>query len=178
MDEFSQYPQHGGDAVYSAHVKRFGEIEESLGKLRERVSSMESTQAQLVEGVSNFRDFQVTARDFFSRADERAKNLEAFHNKRDQEIKDAFNKRHEENVEKLTEISATVSKKSLWWNIAAVLVACAALVAMIFFGWLGLKVSHITDLHQLLLHIRAFPVLSYFHSQDAGNSVAFTMQTR
>ncbi len=42
------------------------------------------------EGVSNFRNFQGDARDFFSRADERARVEMEFHNKRDQEIKDAL----------------------------------------------------------------------------------------
>lgn len=39
------------------------------------------------QGVSNFREFQADARDFFSRADERAKNEAAHRNQRDEEIK-------------------------------------------------------------------------------------------
>jgi hypothetical protein len=151
MDEFSQYPQHGGDAVYSAHVKRFGEIEESLSKLRERVSIMESTQAQLVEGVSNFRDFQVTARDFFARADERARTEEAFHNRRDQEIKDAFILRHQENVAKLSEIGAGLNKKTLIWNIAGVLVGITAIVVAVCIAIMTARSAHLTDLRKLFV---------------------------
>ena len=40
--------------------------EERMGRLEERMNSVE-------EGVANFRDFQVDARDFFTRSDERAK---------------------------------------------------------------------------------------------------------
>lgn len=50
------------------------------------------------EGVANFREFQGDARDFFSRADERAMNDEKHRNKRDQEIKDelaAANRKHD-----------------------------------------------------------------------------------
>lgn len=42
------------------------------------------------EGVSNFRQFQTKGLDFFSRSDERAITEQQFHNKRDQEIKDAL----------------------------------------------------------------------------------------
>ena len=56
---------------------------ERFGRLEERMNVVE-------EGVSNFRNFQVDARDFFSRADERARTEMEFHNKRDREIKDAL----------------------------------------------------------------------------------------
>ena len=45
------------------------------------------------EGVANFRDFQATARDFFSRADERAENQKEFQETRDKEIKAAIERR-------------------------------------------------------------------------------------
>ena len=56
---------------------------ERFGRLEERMNVVE-------EGVSNFRNFQVDARDFFSRADERARTEIEFRNKRDREIKDAL----------------------------------------------------------------------------------------
>lgn len=41
-------------------------------------------------GVANFREFQVDARDFFSRADERAISEEMQRNRRDQKIKETL----------------------------------------------------------------------------------------
>ena len=43
-----------------------------IGKLETRMDKVE-------EGVSNFRAFQVEARDFFTRSDERAKAEQKFH---------------------------------------------------------------------------------------------------
>jgi hypothetical protein len=59
------------------------ETPERLGRLEQRMERVE-------EGVANFRDFQATARDFFSRADERAIREKLFHETRDKEIKEAI----------------------------------------------------------------------------------------
>jgi hypothetical protein len=56
------------------------DVGERLGRLEERMNRVE-------QGVSNFREFQADARDFFSRADERAKNEAVHRNRRDEEIK-------------------------------------------------------------------------------------------
>ena len=138
------------------------EAPERLGKLEWRMDRVE-------EGVSNFRQFQVDARSFFDRADERARTEEAFHNRRDQEIKDAFNLRHQENVDKLSEISAGISKKTLIWNIAGVFVGIAALIISVLGIMFAVKMTHTSDLHQLFLHSRSVPVLSLMHQapQDA-----------
>jgi hypothetical protein len=45
---------------------------------------------KLEEGVSNFRAFQVEAREFFTESKTRAKAEMEFHNLRDQQIKDAL----------------------------------------------------------------------------------------
>ena len=132
------------------------EAPERLGKLEWRMDRVE-------EGVSNFRQFQVDARSFFDRADERARTEEAFHNRRDQEIKDAFNLRHQENVDKLSEISAGISKKTLIWNIAGVFVGIAALIISVLGIMFAVKMTHTSDLQQLFLHSRSVPVLSLMH---------------
>ena len=56
---------------------------ERTGRLEERVDKLE-------EGVSNFRAFQVEAREFFTESKTRAKAEMEFHNLRDQQIKDAL----------------------------------------------------------------------------------------
>lgn len=45
---------------------------------------------KLEEGISNFRNFQVEARAFFTENKTRAKAEMEFHNKRDEEIKKAL----------------------------------------------------------------------------------------
>lgn len=59
-------------------------------ELPERVAILENQMDRVEEGISNFRSFQVEAREFFTRADERAKAEMAFHNTRDREIKDTL----------------------------------------------------------------------------------------
>ena len=165
MAEFPQH-QHGSDAVYSAHTERFGQIEARLGGLEQRVSRMEPVQEALVEGVSNFRDFQRDGRDFFARADERAKNEKAFHEKRDSEIKADMLLRHQENQEKLGAVGSKINMIGLW-------VAILSLLTMAFFGWLGMKAAHASDLHELFLHSRAVPALeSKANQHDAGSTIA------
>ena len=66
------------------------------------------------EGVSNFREFQVDARDFFSRADERAKDEEKHRNKRDQEIKDTLAERDARLNRRLVIIGLLISALALW----------------------------------------------------------------
>ena len=66
------------------------------------------------EGVSNFREFQVDARDFFSRADERAKDEEKQRNKRDQEIKDTLTERDARLNRRLVIIGLLISALALW----------------------------------------------------------------
>jgi hypothetical protein len=56
---------------------------ERTGRLEERVNKLE-------EGVSNFRAFQVEAREFFTENRTQRKSEMEFHNTRDQQIKDAL----------------------------------------------------------------------------------------
>lgn len=58
---------------------------ERTGRLEERVNKLE-------EGVSNFRAFQVEAREFFTEIRTQKKAEIEFHNTRDQQIKDALSK--------------------------------------------------------------------------------------
>ena len=67
--------------------------EERMGRLEERMDKVE-------EGVANFRDFQVDARDFFTRSDERAKH------RVEQEV---------EEKEERTEIDKKRSRIHFWW---------------------------------------------------------------
>lgn len=45
-----------------------------MSDLGERIAVLETRMNTVEEGVSNFRDFQKDARDFFTRSDERAKH--------------------------------------------------------------------------------------------------------
>ena len=140
----------------------------------------------LKEGVANFREFQTTAKEFFNRQDERAKTEKEFHNKRDAENKEAMEARHRQNQEKLAEVEAKVAdstaqlaKKTLIWNIAGVFVAIAALIV----GGLGVvvavKLSHFSNLHEIIHFQSNYPVYSLKQNQsDSSNSAAYTAQVR
>jgi hypothetical protein len=80
----------------------------------ERLAALETKMGRVEEGVSNFREFQSEARDFFSRADERAQNETAFHNLRDQEIKDALEARDKVLNRRLVIIGLILSILALW----------------------------------------------------------------
>lgn len=117
----------------------------------ERLGTLETRMNRVEEGVANFKSFQIDARDFFARADERARTEEAFHNRRDQEIKDAFNLRHQENVAKLSEIGAGLNKKTLIWNIAGVVVGITAIVVAVCIAIMTARSAHLTDLRKLFV---------------------------
>ena len=101
------------------------------------------------EGVSNYIKFMAEARDFFTehriREQEREKQL----NLRDQEIKDALAQHNQEQTHKLSaqslkleEMSVSVGKRGLAWNIAAVMVAFASLCAVVLIFIIGTWVVH------------------------------------
>ena len=65
---------------YQAFVERFMALDKQLDGLEHTVTQLETTQGTLVEGVSNFREFQTTVREFITdyraREDERKKMLD------------------------------------------------------------------------------------------------------
>ena len=168
-DKFPQHLQHGGDAVYAAHVKKFGEIEESLGKLRERVSSMEATQGTLVEGVSNFREFQFVVRDYIAEqrtlATERKEQLE----KHESAVKDALTENNNLATRRDNRIMAWIA------FVTVVLLAIGCVVGVLTYleGSRQVKAGTL-KIPQISTSIAR--VLAYYHSQpqDAGNSAAYT----
>jgi hypothetical protein len=93
---------------------------ERLGRLEERMDRVEA-------GVSNFRGFQAEARDFFTESRTRAAVEMQFHNKRDQEIKEALKISNDERNESLAKVGLAVAKKSLLWNVVGGLLGMAAL---------------------------------------------------
>ena len=58
--------------------------------------------------------------------------------------------RHAENAEKLNGVSTQIGKKTLIWTVAGVSVAMAALAIMILSIYFTVRISHISDLHQLI----------------------------
>jgi hypothetical protein len=91
-----------------------------IGKLETRMDKVE-------EGVSNFRAFQVEARDFFTRSDERAKAEQKFHDKRDAEIKEAANAAAAAVKLVLDERHKKADRSDRWWKRA---MAIATLIIM------------------------------------------------
>ena len=79
------------------HIGRIGALEKEVQILKEWKAGIMIQHETLLEGVADFRDFQMDAREFFHRADERAKTEKDFHNQRDREIKNAIDERHVEN---------------------------------------------------------------------------------
>ena len=147
------------------------EAPEGLGKLEWRMDRVE-------EGVANFRDFQKDAREFFTRADERAKAEKTFHDLRDKENKERMDERHRQNQEKLAvveakvaETSAGISRKTLVWNIAGVLVGIAAVIVSLVGIWAAMKMTHTSDLRKLIIseHVRSLYAGTQKPMQDAGS---------
>lgn len=138
----------------------------------ERIVALEGKMDRVEEGIANFRDFQSDARDFFSRADERAKTEKEFHNRRDAEIKEAMEARHQENADKLNLIESQIGKKTLLWTAAGVTLTLAGLVIAVLSIWVAVKLAHVGDLRQLFLHSNV-PALyaEQKGTQSAGGSM-------
>lgn len=84
--------------MVSDHIGRIGALEKEVQIFREWRAGVVIEHETLLEGVANFRSFQNDAREFFHRADERAKTEKEFHNTRDAEIKEAMEARHRDNA--------------------------------------------------------------------------------
>jgi hypothetical protein len=84
---------------------------------------------------------------YTTRTEEQEKQL----NKRDQEIKDAMVVRHQENVDKLGEVSAQIGRKTLIWNIAGVGLTLAALVVAVVGVLVAARLLRSGDLRPLFL---------------------------
>jgi hypothetical protein len=82
---------------------------------------------------------------YTTRTEEQEKQRKA----RDKEAKDEMELRHQENVDKLGEVSMQIGRKTLIWNIAGVFLALAALVVTCLGIWLGARLAHTSDLRYL-----------------------------
>ena len=80
-----------------------------MAAMTERVGKLETRMERVEEGIANFRVFQGDARDFFSRADERAISDKEHRDKRDEEIKNALHSREHSADHKLNVIMAVVA---------------------------------------------------------------------
>jgi hypothetical protein len=134
------------------------------------------------EGVSNFRSFQVDARDFFGRADERAKTEMEFHNKRDQEIKDALAAANENMNREIANAGLKAAQRSVWWTAAAVCATlagvCVALLAIVATVYLA---KHATlEPFELFRHLKESGVYTVSSEQPLAveNSPAYTASMR
>lgn len=80
-----------------------------MAAMPERMGRLETRMDRVEEGISNFRAFQTDARDFFSRADERAIAEKEHRDRRDEEIKKALHSREHSADHKLNAIMAVVA---------------------------------------------------------------------
>lgn len=117
-------------------------LSDLAGAVKTIVATTEIRMKRVEDGMSNNVRFMGEARDFFTEHRTREQEREKHLNRRDQEIKDALARHNQEQTLKLEEMSARVGKKSLAWNIAAVMVAFASLCAMILFFIIGTWVTH------------------------------------
>ena len=123
-------------------------------------------------GVSNFREFQSEARDFFSRSDERAKTEKAFHEKRDKEIKDALQEQQDTVKLALDKDNTKTAKRSVVWQIAGVFVSaaavCVAILAIVITVYVVRRSA--LDPPELLRHIqsRQTDIAHVDHTQLSG----------
>jgi hypothetical protein len=99
----------------------------------------------------------------------------AQHQEREDTLDKQQQKRHLENSDKLEELKAKMDQKDLFWKIAAVMVAIAALAVTIFMAVAASKLPHgqIDPAH--IFHSKIFnPMLSFMRNppQEAGSSIA------
>jgi len=112
------------------------DVPERLGRLEERMDAVEH------DLNDNGQKGLITiSKEFFTRADERAKNEKEFRELRDKEIKEALEHSNElinQHIAEATLVAAqtgaVLTRKSLAWTIAGVFVAIAAFGAAILFG--------------------------------------------
>lgn len=81
----------------------------------------------------------------------REEQREEFQNKRDEEIKEDLKLKHQENTDKLSEVSAQISKKTLIWNVAGVFVGITAVLVAVLSVWMMVKLSKVGDLNHLFV---------------------------
>ena len=111
----------------------------------ERLGILENRMDRVEEGVANFRQFQVDARDFFTEHRTNELRREEFQNKRDQEIKDTLIQRHQKTDTKM--------------NILMVIIAALTLLL----GWLALR-----DTEQKNSFASPVPGISYSQPPQEG----------
>ena len=116
-----------------------------MPEIPERIAVLENRMNRVEEGVSNFRDFQADARDFFTEHRTNELRREEFQNKRDQEIKDTLTQRHQKTDTKI--------------NILMVIIAALTLLL----GWLTLR-----DTERKNSFASPLPGVSYSQPQDAA----------
>jgi hypothetical protein len=122
-----------------------------MGRLEQRMDRVE-------EGVANFRDFQLTARDFFTRSTTLEKERE-----------EQQQNRHRENQEKIQQVSNQIGRKTLWWTAAGVSLTLAGIVIAILGIWVMIRLSKSTNLNEFLRSQANLPVVSYSQPpQDAS----------
>lgn len=111
------------------------------------------------DGVANFRDFQMMARDFFTRST----TLE-------REREDQQRQRHQENQQKIQQVSNQIGKKTLWWTAAGVSLTLAGIIISILGIMVAIGLTHSTTLKQFISH-GDDPVISY-SQQTAATAAA------
>jgi hypothetical protein len=137
---------------YETFLRRFVAQDDKISALERKMAAVETNQAMLIQGVANFRDFQAEGRDFYSRSDERSIAEKEFHNKRDQEIKDA--------------LMAHNNRQTLMLALLMVIVAALGIILAIP---PAIKALHDTGIHFPKIFTLTAPQQAYNSKLEAGN---------
>ena len=120
--------------------ERIKEVDDSLRKLTNTVSTFVAVTdlrvKRVEEGVSNYIKFMAEAQDFFTYARAKAETEEKFHNKRDEEIRDAANTAAFHIKTDLDERHEKADKRDRMFKWG---MSFATLVVMVFMAWIAYR---------------------------------------
>ena len=81
--------------------------------------------------------------------------------------------RHQENADKLAEMSTQIGRKTLLWTVAGLTVTGASLIVAILAIWVSIRLAHVSNLHEIINRGQNIPVYAFDSTtgQDAGSGI-------
>ncbi len=153
-------------SVTGKYEGRFERLEARANALGERMSLQEAAMDRVHNDLYNHgKDGLLTRFNVFF----------AKHEEREEVLDQQQEKRHQENSDKLESLKMKMGQKDLFWKVAAVMVAIAALAVTIFMAIAASRLPHSNLDPAHIFHSKSFnPMLSFkrIPQQDAGSSIA------
>ena len=139
-----------------------------ITELRGRMRSVEAGVSNYVAFMKEQRTVNAEVRDFITRTDTRATAEIDFHNRRDQEIKDALAKANQDIMSKIAQEGLGVAKKSLMATVAQGAIALAALMVSILAAMGTAYLYHHSEVEPLNLFAPQFNGQVYSAHKEAA----------